>query len=297
MSRAKRALAACGIVSGAGPARKCANRRPVPYPVFGLNDANGRDEMSNEFKPVLQEFPQFGPLQGVRVLDTGNVIAGPWAPSLAAEFGAETIKVEAFQGDFVRTIPPHFKNEDGTTQSTWWAQDSRNKIDLTLNLKTAEGREILARMLKESDIWIESSVPGTYPEKLNITDEWVFSINPKIVIVHVSGYGQDGDPRYSRRQSYDMTGQAFSGFCEQNGFPDGPPLRTGPAFNDYITALWVLWSALAAYIYAQKTGKGQSIDVAQYECQFRMMENTANDRYVNGTKAAGVITYCCIPVL
>lgn len=228
--------------------------------------------MSQNFKPILEDFPQFGPLQGIRILDTGSVWAGPWAATLAAEFGAEVIKCEAFFGDVARTSPPFFKSEDGKTQTTAWAQDSRNKIDIALNFKDPEVKEIFARMLKESDVWIESSIPGTYPEKFGITDEWVFSINPKIIIVHESGFGQTGDPNYVRRASYDMIGQAFSGFCDLNGFPDGPPMRSGPAVNDYITALWVLWSALAGYIHAQKTGKGQVIDVAQFEVQFRMME-------------------------
>jgi crotonobetainyl-CoA:carnitine CoA-transferase CaiB-like acyl-CoA transferase len=197
---------------------------------------------------------------------------------LAAEFGAEVIKLEAVFGDVVRTTPPHFENEDGLRQSTYWAQDSRNKLAMSIDFRSDEGKEIFKRLLEISDIWIESSIPGTYPEKYGISDEWVWSINPKMVIVHESGFGQTGP--YSRRPSYDMLGQAFGGLCDLNGFPDGPPMRTGSSVNDSITAIWCLWSALAAYISAQRTGKGQAVDVAQYEAQYRMNENRHID-YLN----------------
>ncbi|BAE85588.1 CaiB/BaiF CoA transferase family protein [Desulfitobacterium hafniense] len=228
--------------------------------------------MPNDFTPILKEFPQFGPLQGIRILDSGGVVAGPWGASLAAEFGAEVIKIEALSGDIMRGQLPAIETTDGKKQSTAWAQDFRNKLDIALNFKSAEGKEIFARLIKESDIWTEASIPGTYANSFGISDEWVHSINPKIVIAHVSGFGQTGDPNYVHRPSYDMIGQAFSGFCDLNGFPDGPPMRTGGYTNDYIAATWALWSSLAAYIYAQKTGKGQSIDIAQFEPQFRMGE-------------------------
>ncbi len=236
--------------------------------------------MSEEFKPVFEGFPGFGALQGVRILDCGSFIAVPWACTLAAENGAEVIKVENPNGDTMRTVvsaaPGH------APKAFYWAQDGRGKLDMVLNYRSEECKEILAKLIEISDIWLESSVPGTFSEKFGITDEWILSVNPKIVVVHVSGYGQTGDPEYVRRGTYDMIGQAFSGFVELNGFPDGPPMRTGPAVNDYITALWVMWSMLAAYISAQRTGKGQVIDVAQYECQFRMMETVAIDWFEMG---------------
>jgi crotonobetainyl-CoA:carnitine CoA-transferase CaiB-like acyl-CoA transferase len=236
--------------------------------------------MSESFKPVLSDFPAFGALQGIRILDCGALIAVPWACTLAAECGAEVIKIEPPRGDTLRTVVTMADGQE--PRPNYWAQDSRGKLDMVLDYANPEAKEVLARLLKESDIWMESSIPGTFSKKYGITDEWIHSVNPKIVIVHESGYGQTGDPDYVKRGSYDMIGQAFGGLCSQIGFPDGPPMRTGPAVNDYLTALWVLWSALAAYISAQKTGKGQVVDIAQYECQFRTMETFAIDYFDMG---------------
>ncbi|MGI6216467.1 MAG: CaiB/BaiF CoA transferase family protein [Coriobacteriales bacterium] len=236
--------------------------------------------MSDTFKPMFKDLPAFGALQGIRILDCGSFIAVPWACTLAAECGAEVIKVENPNGDTMRSIVSMAKGK--SPMPLYWAQDARCKLDMVLDYRAPEAKEIMAKLIERSDIWLESSIPGTFPDKFGITDEWILSVNPKIVVVHVSGYGQTGDPEYVHRGSYDMIGQAFSGFCDQNGFPDGPPMRTGPAINDYLTAVWVLWSMLAGYISAQRTGKGQVIDVAQYECQFRMMETLAIDYYQFG---------------
>lgn len=215
----------------------------------------------------------FGPLDGITILDTGTVTAGPWAGSLAADFGAEVIKVESLTGDITRYAPPFLNGEDNQKIGTYWAQDGRNKLDITIDFTKPESKKVFAELIKISDIWIESSIPGTYAEKFGISDQWVFEINPKIVIVHISGYGQTGDPSYVNRPSYDMTGQAFSCYNHLNGYPDQEPLRIGPIINDFSTAVWALWSGLAAYINAQRTGKGQAVDVAQYEVMFRMIEN------------------------
>jgi L-carnitine CoA-transferase len=115
-----------------------------------------------------------------------------------------------------------------------------------------------------------------------MTDEWALEINPRLVIVHISGFGQNGDPDVYTRASYDIIGQAFSGFMAGNGEPDGPPMKVSPYTNDYITALFALWSALAAYISVQRTGKGQSIDIAQYECQFKLLAANVMDYLMLG---------------
>ena len=216
------------------------------------------------------EMPAFGPLQGLRILDTGRNNAGPWAASLAADFGAEVIHVEPLQGEIYRF------------DHAAWAQEKRNQRDLTLDLRSEQGREVFLRLAARSDVWIESSIPGTYA-RLGLDDEALWRVNRRLVIVHVSGFGQTGHPDYVRRASYDMIGQAFGGLMFIQGLPEpSPPIAAKPYLCDYITGLWSLWSALAAYVCAQRTGQGQAIDVTQYECMLRMLADTAINYFQDG---------------
>lgn len=219
---------------------------------------------------VLDGFPLFGALQGLTVIDTGTVVAAPFAAELAAEAGAQVIRVSLPEVD-VLELSPYRLGEGETSVSTWWAQENRNKLDLVLDLTKPDAKDVLGALLARADVWIESSRPGTYPERLGMSDEWALGVNPRLVVVHVSGFGQYGDPDTYRRASYDVIGQAFSGYLSMNGDPDGPPLKSNPFANDYVTGLFALWSALAAYIAAQRTGRGQVVDVAQYECQFKLL--------------------------
>src|SRR5664280_2992918 len=143
--------------------------------------------------PVLGEFPAFGALQGLTVIDTGTVVAAPFACELAADAGAQVIRVSLPGPDILELSPYRLENGEASV-STWWAQENRNKLDIVLDLASPEAKEILGGLLARADIWIESSRPGTYAENLGLTDEWALSVNPRLVIVHVSGFGQDGDP-------------------------------------------------------------------------------------------------------
>jgi crotonobetainyl-CoA:carnitine CoA-transferase CaiB-like acyl-CoA transferase len=204
-----------------------------------------------------------GPLQGVRVLSSGILIAQPFAAHLAALWGAEVIHLERPGGDTYRYSPPFIERE-GKKVNVWWAQDRTNVLSIVVDLRTDKGREIFLKLIKQSDIWMESSRPGTY-EKLGLTDELLLKVNPELVIVHVSGFGQFGHPDYLGLPAYDAVAAAYSAWMSINGFPDSPPYKPFPYTGDYITALTALASALAGYIYAKKTGKGLVIDVAQFE--------------------------------
>jgi len=208
---------------------------------------------------------QFGSLQGVRLVSTGSLVAQPFAAALAAEMGAEVIQIERpGEGDAAwRHLGMQLPTKDGTGQAaTTWIQERRNEWHATLDFSQPEGRELFLKLLKSCDIWMESSKPGSY-SKWGLTDDVVLQANPKLVIAHVSGYGQSGHEDYLGRASYDMIGQAFGGLMYQTGFPDpDPPVRANPWTADYITALFCLWSSLAGYISAQRTGKGQVIDVS-----------------------------------
>ncbi len=218
----------------------------------------------------------FGPLQGVRVLSTGSVIAQPFAAVLAAQWGAEVIQTEnPHVEDAWRGIGYALPKKDGSgTVGTSWLAERRNEFNVTLDMSTPEGKEIFLKLAARSDIWMESSKPGTYP-KWGLTDDIVLAANPRLVVCHVSGYGQEGEPSYLGRGSYDMIGQAFGGSLYQTGSPDPePPMRAAPWTADYITALFCLSSCLAAYVHAKATGVGQVIDLAQFEAVHSVLAGT-----------------------
>ena len=227
---------------------------------------------------------QFGPLQGVRILSTGTIVAQPFAASLAADMGAEVIHVERpKEGDIWRLGRPiPLPGEDGGTASTTWVQEHRNTFCVTLDMSTAEGKDLFLQLVSHADIWMESSKAGTY-DRWGLDDETVLATNPALVITHVSGYGQTGHPDYLGRASYDVVGQAFGGMMHLNGSPDPePPLSAAPLSADYITALYCLWSSLAGYIHAQRTGRGQVIDLAQYEAIHHILSGTMTTYYELG---------------
>ena len=219
---------------------------------------------------------QFGPLQGIRIISSGTIIAQPFAAALAAEMGAEVVQVERpGRGDLVwRNIEFPITGANGHTVAAGWVQDRRNSFHVSLDISKPKGREVFLDLLRQADIWMESSIPGTYPE-WGLDDATVHEANPRLVIAHVSGYGQDGHPDYLTRASYDFIGQGFGGLMNLTGFPEpDSPVRAAPWTGDYITALFCMWSALAGYIHAQRTGKGQVIDLAQYEAIHRILAGT-----------------------
>ena len=217
----------------------------------------------------------FGPLQGLKVLSSGTLIAQPFAAHLAAAFGAEVIQVEHPSGtvDPWRTLDAPVE-ADGTKVASSFIQERRNAFYITLDMSTPEGRALFLRLVRTRDIWMESSKPGTYA-KWGLSDEVVQEANPSLVITHVSGYGQSGHAEYLGRASYDMIGQAFGGLMNLTGFPDpDPPVRANPYTGDYIAALFALWSSLAAYVHRLKTGQGQVVDVAQFEAVHQILAGT-----------------------
>ena len=235
-----------------------------------------------ESKPESLLPEQFGPLQGVRILSTGTIIAQPFAAALAAEMGAEVIQIEQPEvGDITRNIGFKVEGIDGSSTSTLWAQDRRNTFYTTMNFAAPEGRELFLRLIAGVDIWMESSKAGTYA-KFGLDDATVLAANPSIVITHVSGYGQTGHPDYLKRASYDPIGQAFGGTMNLTGSPDPePPMVARPLAGDYVTAQMCLWSSLAAYIHTQRTGQGQVIDLAQFEAVHKMMSASMLEYFEN----------------
>lgn len=229
----------------------------------------------------------FGPLRGLRIVSTGTLIAQPFAAALAAEMGAEVIQVECPpDGDVAwRTLGVTLPRRDGAGEvGCSWIQERRNTFHVCIDLGRPEGNALFRRLVRRADIWMESSKPGTWA-RWGVTDEQLHEDNPRLVIAHVSGYGQTGDPGYVHRGSYDLIGQAFAGMMVQTGFPDpAPPVRAAPWTGDYITALFCLSAALAAHLHAVHTGVGQAIDLAQFEAIHHILGGTMVEYFARGAE-------------
>ncbi len=216
--------------------------------------------------------PKFGPLEGIRAVGTGVLIAQPYIGTKLAEFGAEVIHVERHGGDTFRTTAPLLTRgprEHGADE----AEVAKNKLSMGLDLKHRRGAELLMALWKISDVWMESSAPGTM-ERCGLTNELALAINPSLVIVRVSTYGQYGEPSYLGRPGYDALAQAFGGMMNVTGDPSGPPQRAKVFTGDYITALTGWASTMMALWEVKKTGRGQVIDLAQYEAVAQTQGNT-----------------------
>lgn len=217
--------------------------------------------------------PRYGPLSGIRVLSATTMLAGPFMGTLMADYGAEVIHIESIEGEVHRFVFPMIE-AGGKKIGAEYAGTVRNRLHIALNLKSSEGIEIFYGLIKQSDIFIENLV--WLDEKYGITDEKIFEVNPKIVIVHISGFGKHqiggGDPERSSRGCYDLIAQAYSGWNKAILAPKDDVMRIPFYTVDYVTALFGLIGALAAYMHAQKTGEGQVVDVAQFEAVARILE-------------------------
>jgi len=222
--------------------------------------------------------PSSGPLKGIKVLELGTLIAGPVCARVLAEFGADVTKIEAPDGgDQLRQWR---KMYHGT--SLWWYVQARNKKSVTVNLRAPEGQEIVRRLARDADIVIENFRPGAL-EKWGIGWEQLSARNPRLVMVRLSGYGQDGP--YRDRPGFGVVAEAMSGLRHVTGYPDRPPVRLGISIGDSIAALHGVIGALMALHHRNANGgRGQYVDVALYEAVFNMMESLVPEFDVLGFK-------------
>ena len=219
------------------------------------------------------------PLEGLRVLEFGSLIAGPFATRIMAEFGAEVIKVERPEvGDQLRV----WRYVDPRTESSlWWALQSRNKKLVTLNLGHPDGQALAKRLAAEADIFVENFKPGTL-EKLGLGWEVLRELNPRLILVRVSGYGQTGP--YKDRPGFANIGEAMGGIRYVTGEPGRAPVRSGISLGDSLASLYAVIGALIA-VHARDvlgTGEGQVVDVALYEAVFNLMESLIPEYDVAG---------------
>ena len=216
--------------------------------------------------------PAFGPLEGIRVVGTGCLVAQPYIGTKLAEFGAEVIHVERPGGDVFRFTAPQL-TRGPRPHGCDEAEVTKNKLSLGIDLKQARGLELLMALWKISDVWMESSMPGTL-DRSGITSELALAVNPRLVIVRVSTYGQYGKEEYLGRAGYDAIAQAYGGMMNLTGDPAGPPQRAKTYTGDYITALTGWASTIMELWEVKKTGRGQVVDLAQYEAVAQTNGNT-----------------------
>ncbi|MDW7669649.1 MAG: CoA transferase, partial [Bacillota bacterium] len=199
------------------------------------------------------------PLEGIKILELTHVIAAPFCGMLLGDLGADIIKVEKpKEGEYGRIAGPYAP--DGT--SLWYPNYNRNKKGITLNFKDPKGKEILEKLIKETDVFIENFRPGLL-DSMNLGYKDVKKINPDIIMVSLSGYGQEGP--YANKTAFDMTILAIGGLMGLSGETDGVPMKMGTAIADFVAGLYGVIGTLSALTFKEKTGKGQYVDVSMLD--------------------------------
>jgi CoA:oxalate CoA-transferase len=213
--------------------------------------------------------PATGPLHGVLILDLTRVVAGPYCTMMLADLGATVIKIENPQDpDYVRTFPPMVAQGEERL-SGFFAQYNRHKLGVTLDLKSAQGRELFLDMVRKAHVVVENFRPGTM-RKLGLGFEELQRVNPRLIYTGISGFGQSGPN--SARPAYDNSAQASGGLWSMNGSP-AEPLRVGTIIGDLAASLYAALGTVAALREAESKGVGQLVDISQQDAVFTLTEN------------------------
>jgi crotonobetainyl-CoA:carnitine CoA-transferase CaiB-like acyl-CoA transferase len=236
------------------------------------------------------------PLEGIRVIELGQLLAGPFTGTLLAYFGAEVIKVEPPGGDPIRG----WRKLDENGTSFWWRSLGRNKKSVTLNLHEAKGVELARRLMDDADVVIENFRPGTL-EKWGLGPETFETSNPGLIYTRISGYGQNGP--YAGKPGYASVCEGIGGFRYVNGFPGGKPVRPNLSMGDTVAGLHAALGILLALLERERGGSGQVVDVALYEAVFNLLEAVIPEydgagevRGPSGSTVTGIVptnTYQC----
>ena len=229
-----------------------------------------------------------GPLAGVRVLELGSFIAGPFAGQLLADYGADVVKIEPpGKGDPMRAWGV---TRDG--KSLWWPTIARNKRSVELDLRSDDGQAVVLGLVRECDVVLENFRPGVM-ERWGLGYDRLREENQGIVVAHVSGFGRTGP--YAEQAGFGSVAEALGGIRYTTGYPDRPPSRSGVSLGDSLAALFAVIGILAALVERERSGEGQEVDVAIYEAVFALMESTIADyelggvlRGRSGSRLAGV---------
>lgn len=207
------------------------------------------------------------PLEGIRVLEMGQLIAGPFCGQILADFGAEVVKIEAPKsGDAMRQWGKAAENG----RTLWWSVIARNKKSVTLDLRTPEGQKVARELASQADILIENFRVGTL-EKWGLGWETLSKANPRLILARITGFGQTGP--YANRAGFASVCEAMGGLRYISGFPDRPPVRTGISIGDSLAGLHAALGTMMALEYRHKTGRGQVVDTSIFESVLNMMES------------------------
>ena len=219
-------------------------------------------------------------LEGIKVVDLSRNLAAPFCTMILADLGAEVIKVESPKGDDARTYGPFINGK-----SAYFMIISRGKKSVTLDLKNPDDKAKLAELLKDADVMVDNFRPGVL-DRMGITEEWVSSINPRVIFTSVTGFGQTGP--YRTKAAYDMVVQGYGGIMSITGQPGGEPTRVGASIGDLAAGLYAAIGILADLYAREKTGLGDRLDLAMMDCQVALLENCMI-RYIGTGKVPGPI--------
>ena len=218
-----------------------------------------------------------GPLAGIRVVELGQVIAGPFCGQLLGDYGAEVIKIEPpGTGDVLR----QWGHADVSGDSLWWSVAARNKRSVTFDLRTPEGQQLVRDLVAHADILVENFRPGTL-ERWGLGWDDLSATRPELIMVRISGFGQTGP--YARRAGYASIGEAMGGLRALTGYPDLPPIRIGISIGDSLTGMFGAMGALAALEARRRTGRGQVVDASIFESVLAVTESLVVEWCAHGT--------------
>ncbi|MFC4625048.1 CaiB/BaiF CoA transferase family protein [Daeguia caeni] len=219
------------------------------------------------------------PLDGLKVVELARILAGPWVGQTLSDLGADVIKVESPEGDDTRTWGPPFIEVEGEKSAAYFHACNRGKRSITADFRTDEGRELVRRLVTDADIVIENFKLGGL-EKYGLDYESLKRINPRLIYCSITGFGHDGP--YAARAGYDFMIQGMSGIMDLTGEPDREPQKIGVAFADIFTGLYSVIAIQAAVIMRERTGKGQHIDMALFDCMSGVLANQAMNYLASG---------------
>jgi len=219
------------------------------------------------------------PLSGIKVLELARILAGPWCGQVLADLGADVIKVESPEGDDTRKWGPPYIERDGEKSAAYFHAANRGKRSVTADFSTEEGRELVIKLAARSDVLIENFKLGGL-KKYGLDYESLKKVNPRLIYCSITGFGQDGP--YAPRAGYDFMIQGMGGIMDLTGEPDREPQKIGVAFADIFTGLYSVIAIQAALIAREKTGHGQHIDMALFDCMTGVLANQAMNYLASG---------------
>lgn len=221
-------------------------------------------------------------LEGIRILDLSHVLAAPFCTLILADLGAEVIKVEPPFGDDTRQFGPFVDEKEGDKkQSGYFISINRNKKSTSINLKTEEGKEVLRKLLKKSDVVVENFRPNTL-KKLGFSYEEMKKVKEDIIYCSICGFGHDALEEYSGKPAYDMVAQAYSGLMSITGPEGGPPCRVGSSVGDIVAGHQAAIGILSALRHRDRTGEGQHVDISMVDGLVYILENAIARYTING---------------